>query len=81
MSTKVLLLTVTFAFTIKASAQPPSQLLSGLDFSPYLNGQDPTLNSQITAAQIASRMQVVTSYTAWIRSTIVAVLRGHLYRH
>jgi hypothetical protein len=42
--------------------------LYGLNFSPYLSGQDPNLNSQITLAQITARMQICAPYTRWIRS-------------
>jgi probable HAF family extracellular repeat protein len=40
----------------------------GLDFSPYLNGQDPNLNLQASVAQIENRVQIVAPYTMWIRS-------------
>ena len=63
-----LLATLSLTWVLDACAQSPSQLLYGLDFSPYLTGQDPNLNSQISAAQITSRMQVVAPYTRWIRS-------------
>ena len=54
------------AFT--AWAQGPLQKTYGIDFSPFQNGQDPNSNTQISAAQILSRMQIVAPYTKWIRS-------------
>ena len=68
MSKKLLLVAVTLICAVGANAQSPSAVLYGLDFSPYLTGQDPNLNSQISAAQITSRMQIVAPYTRWIRS-------------
>jgi exo-beta-1,3-glucanase (GH17 family) len=52
-----------------ARAQSPivSQVY-GIDFSPYENGQDPNLGSQITISQIQARMQIVAPYTNWVRS-------------
>ncbi len=38
----------------------------GLDFSPYLTGQQP--GTQITAAQIQARLAVVAPYTKWVRT-------------
>jgi hypothetical protein len=40
-------------------SQAAIQKAFGIDFSPYLTGQDPNLGSQVTEAQILSRMQVV----------------------
>ena len=40
----------------------------GIDFSPYLTGQDPNLGSQVSASQILSRMQIIAPYTKWVRS-------------
>ena len=42
--------------------------LYGLDFSPYLEGQDPNLGTQISIEQIQQRMSPLTNYTKWIRS-------------
>ena len=52
-----------------ASAQSPAPFrVYGIDFSPYENGQDPNLNSQIPDSQILSRMQIVAPYANWVRS-------------
>jgi len=42
----------------------------GVDFSPYVNGQNPnnTPAPQISAAQIQSRMAIVAPYVQWVRS-------------
>ena len=63
---KLLLPAIALATAISVGAQSPA--LYGLDFSPYLNGQDPNLRPPVGAAQIASRMQIVAPYTRWIRS-------------
>ncbi len=42
--------------------------LYGLDFSPYVDGQDPNFGSQVPEAQLRERMQVVAPYTQWIRT-------------
>lgn len=49
-------------------AQAPVAKLNGLDYSPFLTGQDPNRGSQVTYAQNYSRMQIVAPYTVWIRS-------------
>ena len=54
-------------FELAADAQGISRIY-GLDFSPYENGQDPNLGSQLTASQILSRMQIVAPYITWVRS-------------
>ena len=53
--------------------QPAAELLAtlrarihGFCFSPYLEGQAP--GSQVTAAQIRQRLQLIAPYTNWIRS-------------
>lgn len=51
-----------------AFSQVPTSTLYGIDFSPYLDGQDPNLGSQITTAQITARLQVIAPYTRWIRT-------------
>jgi exo-beta-1,3-glucanase (GH17 family) len=40
----------------------------GLNFSPYLDGQDPNRRSAISEAQLRSRMQLIAPYTNWIRT-------------
>ena len=46
----------------------PAYLMPGVGFSPYIDGQDPNLLTQIPLAQIQSRMKLVAAYTLWIRS-------------
>ena len=47
---------------------PAPYVLYGLDFSPYIAGQNPNFNPQVSAAQIQARMQIVAAHTRWIRS-------------
>lgn len=42
--------------------------ISGISFSPYLEGQDPGIKSIITEKQIADRLEIIRPYTAWIRT-------------
>lgn len=42
--------------------------ISGLSFSPYLEGQDPGEKSFITEKQIAERLEVIRPYTHWVRT-------------
>lgn len=42
--------------------------ISGLSFSPYLEGQDPGEKSVITEQQIADRLEIIRPYTHWIRT-------------
>lgn len=42
--------------------------LHGLNFSPYIDGQDPNLRSQVTEAQLRQRMEMIAPYTEWIRT-------------
>jgi exo-beta-1,3-glucanase (GH17 family) len=42
--------------------------LYGLNFSPYMDGQDPNLGSVISEDQIRQRLQIIAPYTQWIRS-------------
>jgi hypothetical protein len=42
--------------------------ISGISFSPYLEGQDPGIKSVITEKQIADRLEIIRPYTAWIRT-------------
>ena len=41
---------------------------TGQNFSPYIDGQDPNLRSQISEQQLRTRMQIVAPYTQWIRT-------------
>lgn len=45
-----------------------NQKISGLSFSPYLEGQDPSEKSFITEQQIADRLEIIRPYTHWIRT-------------
>ena len=40
----------------------------GISFSPYLDGQDPSVKSQITTEQIAERLEIIRPYTEWVRT-------------
>ncbi len=42
--------------------------IHGISFSPYLEDQNPDLISQITEKQIRERLEVIKSYTSWIRT-------------
>ena len=42
--------------------------LHGLNFSPYVDGQDPNLDSIVSEDQIRERMQIVAPFTKWVRS-------------
>ena len=42
--------------------------LDGLNFSPYMDGQDPNLGSVISEEQIRERMRVIAPFTEWVRS-------------
>ena len=46
----------------------PAYKLYGLDFGPYMDGQDPNKGSQVGEAQIRARMEIVVPYTEWIRT-------------
>lgn len=42
--------------------------IHGISFSPYLEGQDPSLFSEISDIQISTRLEVIQPYTNWIRT-------------
>lgn len=42
--------------------------ITGTSFSPYLEGQDPGVKSQISEQQIADRLEIIRPYTEWIRT-------------
>lgn len=42
--------------------------MSGISFSPYMEGQDPSEKSLISEQQIADRLEVIRPYTEWIRT-------------
>ncbi|HSB68745.1 MAG TPA: glycosyl hydrolase family 17 protein [Candidatus Methylomirabilis sp.] len=46
----------------------PVYRLHGLNFGPYVEGQDPDVGSQIGEGQLRARMRVIRSYTRWIRT-------------
>src|ERR1017187_8878459 len=48
-----------------STAQAVAQNTYGIDFSPYTNGQDPNSGTQVSAAQILARMQIIAPYTNW----------------
>ena len=50
------------------SALTTDTVLYGLNFSPYLDGQSPNSNSQISAAQIRARLTVIAPYITWVRT-------------
>ncbi len=53
--------------TLKQDFQSVLQAgVHGLCFSPYLKGQKP--GSQVTAAQIRQRLELISPYTQWVRS-------------
>lgn len=45
-----------------------SNKISGISFSPYLEGQDPGEKSIISEQQIADRLEIIRPYTRWIRT-------------
>jgi exo-beta-1,3-glucanase (GH17 family) len=40
----------------------------GLNFSPYLEGQDPNLGSEVNEQQLRARMAIIAPHTEWIRT-------------
>jgi len=42
--------------------------IHGIGFSPYLEGQDPSVKSQISEQQIADRLEIIRPYTKWVRT-------------
>jgi exo-beta-1,3-glucanase (GH17 family) len=52
-----------------ASARPPVAYKTyGMDFSPYIDGQDPNFETQISEAQLTARLQIIANNTVWVRS-------------
>jgi len=49
-------------------AQMPAYRLYGLDFSPYVDGQNPNFGTEVSVTQVQERLQLVAPYTNWIRS-------------
>lgn len=51
------------------SAQPTAAYKTyGMNFSPFIDGQDPNLRTEISEAQILARMQIIANNTVWVRS-------------
>lgn len=48
--------------------EPPSLQISGLDFSPFQDDQDPNQGAVVSADQIEERMKVIVPYTQWVRT-------------
>lgn len=46
----------------------PAYSIYGLDFSPYMDGQDPDSGSHISEEQIRARLEIIEPYTRWVRS-------------
>jgi len=46
---------------------PPASL-TGLNFSPYVDGQDPNRGSQVSEEQLRQRMRLIAPHTQWIRT-------------
>jgi len=46
----------------------PTYKVYGLDFSPYMDGQDPNQGSQVSEAQLRARMAIIAPYAQWIRT-------------
>ena len=55
-------------FAIVGYAPAGAYTLFGLDFSPYLEGQDPNLGTVVPEAQLRERMRIVQPHTRWIRT-------------
>lgn len=45
----------------------PTQMF-GINFSPYMDGQDPRTSVSISESQIRARMELVAPYTQWVRT-------------
>lgn len=60
-----------FAGLVAQLLCPPGPLafrpLYGLDFSPYVDGQDPNRGSVVSEPQLRARLQIVAPYTQWVR--------------
>lgn len=50
-------------------APAPAYKLHGLNFGPYVDGQDPNIGSpQVSEQQLRERMQIIAPYTQWVRT-------------
>jgi uncharacterized repeat protein (TIGR02543 family) len=54
--------------TFTANFEPAKRVLSGIDFSPYEDGQDPNLGAEVPVEQLRERMARLRSYTSWVRT-------------
>lgn len=61
----VILIVPAFAF---AQAAAPVYKTHGLNFGPYIDGQDPNWGSQVSESQLRGRMTIIEPYTQWIRT-------------
>jgi exo-beta-1,3-glucanase (GH17 family) len=43
-------------------------VLNGLDFSPYMDGQDPNQRTPVPEEQVLARLAVIAPHTEWVRS-------------
>jgi exo-beta-1,3-glucanase (GH17 family) len=57
-----------FFSSCKGDNAPLPYKVYGIDFSPYMDGQDPNLNTQIPEQQLHDRMNVIFTNTTWIRT-------------
>ena len=46
----------------------PEYQTYGLNFSPYIDGQDPNTGSEINEQQLRTRMEIIRPYTEWVRT-------------
>ncbi len=46
----------------------PAYVAHGLNFSPFVDGQDPNQGAFVTEEQLIARMQIIASHTHWIRT-------------
>lgn len=50
------------------SSAVPLYVLSGMNFSPYIDGQDPNSGLVVSSAQLQERLQLVAPYTRWVHT-------------
>lgn len=58
---------MTEAFTVQAIS-PDAGMLYGVDFSPYLDGQDPNQGAQVSKKQLKKRLRLLVPFTKWVRT-------------
>lgn len=54
--------------TFRITVESVIYKVHGLDFSPYIDGQDPNLGSFVSENQLRERMQIIAPFTKWIRT-------------